>query len=51
MLLAGLVFTEDLEVGSPSSAGGIVRGGSTNGLLQWKNSKGVQLKDIEASKS
>lgn len=43
-----LVFTKDVEFGSPSTAGSIVRGGNTNGLTNWKNSKGVQLKQLEA---
>lgn len=44
-----LVFTKDIEFGSPSTAGSVVRGGNTNGLIDWKNSSGKQLKDIEAS--
>jgi hypothetical protein len=44
-----LVFTKDIEFGSPSTAGGVVRGGNTNGLENWKNSSGKQLKDIEAA--
>lgn len=43
-----LVFTKDVEFGSPSTAGSIVRGGNTNGLTNWKNAKGVQLKQLEA---
>jgi hypothetical protein len=43
------VFTKDIEFGSPSTAGSIVRGGSTNGLTSWKNSDGVQLKELESS--
>lgn len=42
-----LVFTKDLEFGSPSTAGGVVRGGSTNGLTNWKDSNGRELKEIE----
>jgi len=42
-----LVFTKDIEFGSPSMAGGIVSGGSTNGLTNWKNSNDVSLKEIE----
>jgi hypothetical protein len=44
-----LVFEKDIEFGSPSTAGGVVRGGNTNGLTSWKNTKGMVLKDIEAS--
>jgi hypothetical protein len=46
-----LIFTKDLEFGSPSTAGGIVRGGNTNGLINWKNAKGIQLKEIEANET
>ncbi|MEM7147531.1 MAG: GIY-YIG nuclease family protein [Verrucomicrobiota bacterium] len=42
-----LLFTRDLEFGSPSTAGSIVRGGNSNGLTCWKNSKGTSLKDLE----
>lgn len=44
-----LTFTKDVEFGSPSTAGGIVRGGNTNGLISWKNSKGFPLKETEAN--
>ena len=46
-----LVFTQDVEFGSPSTAGSIVRGGNTNGLTNWKDSNGRQLKEIEANKN
>lgn len=46
-----LVFTKDIEFGSPSTAGGVVRGGNTNGLINWKNSSGKQLKEIEANET
>ena len=46
-----LVFTKDIEFGSPSSAGSVVRGGSSNGLTCWKNSAGVELKEIEANEA
>ena len=46
-----LVFTKDVEFGSPSTAGSVVRGGNTNGLTNWKNSKGVQLKEIEENET
>lgn len=45
-----LVFAQDIEFGSPSTAGGVVRGGNTNGLTNWKNQQGHTLKDIEANK-
>lgn len=43
-----LVFTKDIELGSPSTAGSVIQGGSTNGLISLKNSVGKQLKEIEA---
>lgn len=46
-----LVFVKDVEFGSPSTAGSVVRGGNTNGLTNWKNSQGTQLKEIEAGES
>lgn len=46
-----LIFTKDVEFGSPSTAGGVVRGGNTNGLTNWKNSAGVALRDIESSEN
>lgn len=45
-----LAFVKDIEFGSPSTAGSVVRGGNTNGLTHWKNSAGMQLKEIEANK-
>lgn len=45
------VFSSDVEFGSPSTAGSVVRGGNTNGLTNWRNAHGVQLKEIEASKT
>lgn len=42
-----LIFTKDMEFGSPSRAATIVRGGASNGLTAWKNSKGKPLKELE----
>jgi hypothetical protein len=42
-----LVFTKDYEFSSPSAAAGIIRGGSSNGLINWKNKNGMALKDLE----
>jgi len=42
-----LVFSKDIEFGSPSTAGSVVRGGNTNGLTSWKNAAGRNLKEIE----
>jgi len=41
------VFTRDYEFGSPSAAGAVIRGGSTNGLTAWKNTAGKSLKQLE----
>jgi hypothetical protein len=43
-----MVFTIDSEFGSPSTAGCMVAGGSTNGLTAWKNARGQTLKKIES---
>jgi len=45
------VFVDDIEFGSPSTAGGIVRGGATNGLISWKSKSGKSLKEIEKEKT
>jgi len=42
------VFSQDYEFGSPSTAGSVVRGGNTNGLINWKDKQGQTLKEIEA---
>ncbi len=43
-----LVFTKDVEFGSPSAAGAVVHGGNVNGLIVWKTSGGKTLKEIES---
>ena len=45
------VFVRDMEFGSPSTAATVVRGGATNGLTAWKNSKGSSLKELEANET
>jgi len=42
-----LVFAKDYEFTSPSAAASVVHGGYANGLISWKNSKGVTLKKLE----
>lgn len=44
-----LVFTQDMLFKSPSTAAGVIRGGNSNGLAEWKNSEGISLKNIEES--
>lgn len=43
------IFTKDVEFTSSSAAGSIIRGGNTDGLIQWKDSSGRTLKEIESS--
>jgi len=42
-----LVFTQDIELSSPSAAASIVRGGNTNGLSAWRDIQGKRLQDLE----
>lgn len=42
-----LRFAKDHEFSSPSAAAAVVHGGSANGLLSWKDSKGRTLKELE----
>ena len=44
-----LVFAKDVEFGSPSTACSVIRGGSANGLTNWKTKDGIQLKELEAA--
>lgn len=44
-----LRFVEDVIVGSPSTAAGLITGGNTNGLTAWKTETGISLKEIEES--
>ncbi|BBM86650.1 GIY-YIG nuclease family protein [Candidatus Uabimicrobium amorphum] len=46
-----LIFTRDHDFSSPSTAGAIVRGGNTNGLIQWKDKDGQTLKEIESQEN
>lgn len=43
-----LIFVRDVEFSSPSRAAAIVRGGNSNGQMNWCDERGVPLKDIEA---
>lgn len=42
-----LVFLADHEFSSPSAAAGVIHGGQANGLIAWRDSKGVSLKQKE----
>lgn len=44
-----LVFAEDYIFSSPSTAASIVMGRNANGLIEWKLSNKMNLKDYEAS--
>ena len=41
-------FTKDTEFSSPSAAASVVRGGGSNGLVEWKDRDGRTLKEIES---
>lgn len=43
-----LVFTQDTEFPSPSSAATVIHGGTANGLTAWKNKFGQTLKEVES---
>ena len=42
-----LVFLADHEFSSPSAAAAVVHGGQANGLIAWKDGKGLSLKQKE----
>ena len=44
-----LVLSEDYLFSSPSTAAAIVMGRSANGLIEWKNTTGKALKNVEES--
>jgi hypothetical protein len=44
-----LIFDQDYEFSSPSTAAAIVEGRSANGMVEWKTDEGLTLKDFEAS--
>lgn len=41
------VFTQDQVFTSPSTAAGVVLGGSANGLIEWKTPEGKTLKELQ----
>lgn len=41
-----LVFSQDYEFSSPSRASSVVRGASSSGMSDWKDSNGTPLKNI-----
>ncbi len=44
-----VIFAEDYLFSSPSAAAAVVLGRSANGLVEWKDSSGKDLKSIEAA--
>jgi hypothetical protein len=42
-----LLFVKDYEFTSPSVAASVIHGGHSNGLVVWKDARGVSLKDKE----
>ncbi|WP_366044616.1 DUF4357 domain-containing protein [Methylomonas sp.] len=44
-----LVLASDYLFSSPSAAAAVIMGRSANGLIEWKNSKGKELKSVEES--
>jgi predicted type IV restriction endonuclease len=42
-----LIFAKNYEFTSPSAAASVIHGGHTNGLIVWKDKKGVTLKEKE----
>lgn len=46
-----LVFTQDFRFTSPSTAAGVVVGGSANGRRAWTDERGVTLKKLQEARS
>lgn len=44
-------FVQDYTFGSPSTAAGVLLGRSANGRVEWKNAKGLTLKEIQDAQS
>jgi hypothetical protein len=42
-----LVFARDVEFSSPSAAAAVIKGGSANGLIEWKTNDGKSLKELD----
>lgn len=42
-----LEFSKDAEFSSPSTAAGVVHGGSANGLIAWTTKAGISLKKLD----
>ena len=46
-----LVFSQDFRFSSPSTAAGVLVGGSANGRRAWKDQRGVTLKKLQDSRA
>ena len=45
------IFTQDFRFGSPSTAAGVLVGGSANGRMAWKDAKGRTLKALQLART
>lgn len=45
---AEMVLLKDHLFTSPSTAGGVIVGGSNNGRISWRNADGQSINDLEA---
>jgi Domain of unknown function (DUF4357) len=45
------IFTQDYTFNSPSTAAGVIRGGTANGRTEWKDKSGKTLKQIQTELS
>ena len=46
-----LVFTQDYRFASPSTAAGVIVGGSANGRTSWKDEHGATLKKLQDARA
>jgi len=46
-----LVFAQDFRFGSPSTAAGVLVGGSANGRRAWKDARGRNLKHLQSERA
>ena len=47
----GLAFAQDFRFGSPSTAAGVLVGGSANGRRAWKDERGRSLKQLQSERA
>ncbi|MGC9397463.1 MAG: DUF4357 domain-containing protein, partial [Anaerolineae bacterium] len=46
-----LIFTQDFRFNSPSTAAGVLVGGSANGRITWKDEQGRTLKALQEERA